>query len=173
MFLKPAQIIEDLKIKGYLLQGFVVGDFGCGSGYFTSLFAQAVGPSGKVKAVDIQEEELKGAEEFVRQTGQNNVDFILADLEEKVPLDDNSLDLVFISQVLFQSEKPEAILKEAYRTLKRGRYLVVIEPDVEHTLFQGQKTFTKKELEDLIVAQNFEIKETKLTNGFHIIIAQK
>ncbi len=173
MFLKPAQIVQRLKSKGYLLQGFYVGDFGCGAGFFTALFAQEVGPEGRVKAFDIQEEVLKEAEEFVSQAGYKNVDYIQADLEEKVPLEDNSLDLVFISQVLFQSEKPEKILQEAYRVLKQNRYLVVIEPEKGHILFQGQKTFSKEELENLVVKAGFQIRETDLVDQFHLVVAQK
>lgn len=173
MFLKPAQIVQRLKNKGYLLQGFQVGDFGCGAGYFTALFAQVVGPEGRVKAIDVQEEVLQEAKEFVSQAGYKNVDYILADLEEKTSLPDFSLDLVFISQVLFQVEKPEKILQEAYRVLKPNKYLVVIEPEKGHPLFQEQKTFLKEELEDLLVKTGFQIREVDLLDQFHLIVAQK
>jgi len=150
-----------------------VADFGCGAGYFTALFAQAIGPEGRVKAIDIQEEVLNEAKEFVSLSGYKNVDFILADLEERVPLENNSLDLVFISQVLFQSENPQKILQEAFRVLKTGGFLVVIEPEKSHPLFQELKTFTQEEIESLIVNNGFQIKETSLTDQFHLIIAQK
>lgn len=173
MFLKPAQIIQKLKDKGYLLEGFVVADFGCGSGYFTALFASVVGPEGRVKAIDVQEEVLREAKEFISHTGYQNIDYILADLEKGTSLEDSSIDLVFISQVLFQSEQPKSILQEAYRVLKPGKYLVVIEPEKEHILFQRQKTFEKDELEDLIVESGFQIREVDLVDQFHFVIAQK
>ncbi len=173
MFLKPAQIIQDLKSKGYLLEGFVAADLGCGSGYFTSLLAEAVGPQGRVKAVDIDEEVLSGAKEFVELTGYKNVDYILGNLEEKIDIESDSCDLVLISQVLYQSDFPDNILKEAFRILKPNHFLVVVEPAKENVLFSDQKTFTKQEIEDLIVKSKFKILESDLKDNFHLIIATK
>ena len=50
-----------------LKPGDAVADLGAGSGYFTMLFAKAVGPQGKVYAVDILPEML----DYIRQRAQD------------------------------------------------------------------------------------------------------
>lgn len=53
-WMKPDEVVRLLELK----EGDVVADIGAGSGYFARRFADAVGPSGKVYAVDIDAEVL-------------------------------------------------------------------------------------------------------------------
>src|SRR5215475_1313736 len=52
---RPEAVMDALGIK----PGSVVGDVGAGGGYFTFHLARRVGPTGKVYAEDILEEEVK------------------------------------------------------------------------------------------------------------------
>ena len=54
-FLHPSIASQYLEI----LPGMRIADFGCGSGHWTIILARAVGPSGKVFAVDVQETALE------------------------------------------------------------------------------------------------------------------
>lgn len=111
------------------LQGHHVADLGCGSGYFTLSLAQAVGRDGVVSTVDVMQEPLQSVQSRADALGLQNVRTIRADLEvmggTKIP--DASQDLVLIANVLFQSQKKEAILSEGMRMLKSGGKIIVID----------------------------------------------
>jgi len=80
MFARPGEIINFLKEKKYLTQNMNGADFGCGSGYFSVLLAQAVLPSGTIYAIDIQDEALKEASEFANSLGIKNIRFLKQNL---------------------------------------------------------------------------------------------
>ena len=52
----------------------VVADFGAGSGYYTERLARAVGPSGKVLAVDLQPEMLEMVGARAKKLGFTNIE---------------------------------------------------------------------------------------------------
>jgi ubiquinone/menaquinone biosynthesis C-methylase UbiE len=106
-----------------------VADLGCGSGYFTIVLARLVGESGSVSAVDIQNEPLQTVQDKAASAKLTNIKAIRADLEvlggTKIP--DASQDLSLLANVLFQSQKKEAIIAEAVRILKPGGQVVIID----------------------------------------------
>ncbi|GIW67181.1 MAG: hypothetical protein KatS3mg096_049 [Candidatus Parcubacteria bacterium] len=173
MFLRPGEIIQHLREKKYILPSIKGADFGCGAGYFTALLAQEVGPSGKIYAIDIDEEVLKEAQEFVSQFGLHNIKFLNQDLEINSGLEDNSLDFVFISQVLYQAEDPEKIIQESRRVLKDKGYLIILEPQRENLLFAGQKIYDPQEICRLVEKENFKIKEIEQSSNYYLIVSQK
>lgn len=124
-FLNPQRIVESSGIK----EGMKIADFGSGSGDFTVVLAKAVGENGLVTAVDIMESKLESVRAKAKFNGLNNIQTIHSNLEilGSSGLDDNSQDMAFLINVLFQSEYKEGIIKEALRVLKKGYKLVVIE----------------------------------------------
>jgi ubiquinone/menaquinone biosynthesis C-methylase UbiE len=173
MFLRPGEIVQSLREKKYVLKGMKGADFGCGGGYFTSLLAKEVGPEGMIYAIDIQEDAIKEAQEFLKNLGIFNVKFLIQDLEINSGLENDSLDFVFISQVLYQSENPEKIVKEAYRVLKKDGYLIIIEPQEENFLFQGQNVYRPEKVTLILENIGFTLKEINQNNNYYLIIAQK
>jgi len=122
-FLEPEKIIEQIDLK----QDWHAAEFGCGQGGFTIELARAL-PKGIVYALDIQEEPLSALIGRARPEGLSNIKTIECDLEEPKgsTLQDNSLDLVLVTNILFQSDKKEEMLKEARRILKpKGKIVVV------------------------------------------------
>ncbi len=112
-----------------LLAGMHVADFGSGSGFYTIAAAQEVGKSGVVYAVDIQKDLLTRTQRFAREQELANIEIVWADLEKEngSTLSPQSLDAVVLSNTLFQIENKEALVKEAYRVLKIGGKLLVID----------------------------------------------
>jgi ubiquinone/menaquinone biosynthesis C-methylase UbiE len=112
-----------------LVQGAHASDLGCGSGYVTMALAHAVGKDGVVTAVDIMVEPLEAVQTKAEAAGLTNVKTVRADLEvlggTKIP--DASQDLSAVVNVLFQSQKKDAILAEAVRMLKPGGKLLVVD----------------------------------------------
>ncbi|MCS7200921.1 MAG: class I SAM-dependent methyltransferase [Patescibacteria group bacterium] len=170
MFLKPGEVIQYLKSRKYLLTGMNGADFGCGSGFFTSLLADAVAPTGKVYAIDVQEDVLKEAQELLKNLQIKNVKFLLQDLEISSGLENEFLDFVFISQVLYQSDAPEKIVREARRILKKDGHLFVIEPQPESYLFRGQQIADAETTTNLIKNENFQLVEEKNFNDFYLLV---
>lgn len=124
-FLDPLSIVEQFGIK----DGMKVADLGSGGGYFAIYMAERVGPSGKVYALDILEEKLDNLRARARSQGLENIETIRTNLEVlgSSSLSDNSQDLVLISNVLFQSQKQEDIIREGVRVLKSKSDFIIID----------------------------------------------
>jgi SAM-dependent methyltransferase len=70
-----------LLARSGILPGEIVLEIGCGTGAATVDFAQAVGDSGKVLAVDISEPMLAGARQRIAENGRRNISLLLADAQ--------------------------------------------------------------------------------------------
>ncbi|PIR58027.1 MAG: hypothetical protein COU71_00870 [Parcubacteria group bacterium CG10_big_fil_rev_8_21_14_0_10_38_31] len=125
MFLIPDQIIRRLDIS----QGITAVDFGCGTGHWSIALAKQIGDSGKVYAVDIQKEMLEATKSRAEALGLLNVEVVRGDLDEDngSGLSSDIADFVLISNVLFQADKREGMVKEAFRVLKSGGEVAIIE----------------------------------------------
>ena len=123
-FLNPEKILEQLSLR----DNIIVADFGCGHGYFSIPLAKMAN-QGTVYVLDVIEEALQAVESQAGLEKVDNIKVIHCNLEvlESSGLADNSVDLVVLANILFQSQKKSAILKEAKRVLKQGGQLVLIE----------------------------------------------
>jgi len=173
MFLRPTEVIQHLIDRKIILNGMKGADFGCGTGYFTALLSKAVSQEGTIYAIDIDKETLQQAEDFISHFGLSNVKFFLRDLEISSGLSENSLDFVFISQVLYQLEDPTAILKESNRVLKKKGYLIILEAQENNFLFSGQKIYKPQEVSSFLEKTNFKIIEIDQNINYFLIISQK
>jgi ubiquinone/menaquinone biosynthesis C-methylase UbiE len=171
MFLKPKAIIDWLASRLFLPKGAVVADFGCGGGYFTTLLAEQVGPEGRVIAIDILEDAIKETRELATTLGFHNIDYFVSDAR-KTSLTSDSIDLVLISQLLFQNEKPELVLQEAYRLIKPTGHLVVIEP-IKPLPFVYGSIMSREQLEDLIIKQLFKLVTVQELDDYCLFVAAK
>ncbi len=87
----PEKAIESLKIQ----PGDHVADIGAGGGYFTFLLTDAVGPTGKVYAVDVEQEIIEQLADRVAEENRFNVVVILGQFEDPL-LPNETIDLVFL-----------------------------------------------------------------------------
>jgi len=116
------KILAAAKIK----RGAVVADIGAGTGLFTPLLAEAVGPKGKVFAVDIVKSFLEHIEKRAAAAGVENVRTVLC-TERSVELPPNSIDLAFICDVYHHFEYPQSSLASLHRALRRNGEIVMVE----------------------------------------------
>lgn len=127
-FLDPRLIVAQLEIS---LRDRVA-DFGAGHGYFTIPLAQKVGPEGKVYGIDIQKEALSVIRAKAQLHHLFHIEYVQGDLEQfgGSKLKDENVDWVVICNLLFQLERKRIALEEAYRILRKGGHIVIIEWDI-------------------------------------------
>lgn len=125
MFSNPSQNIPHFGIK----PGMTVADFGSGSGAYVLACAQAVGTEGEVYAVDIQQELLESMVREAHKSGYHNIKPIWADLEKVggTGIADRTVDVVLISNLLFQIEHKKALAEEALRIIHPYGKIIVID----------------------------------------------
>ncbi len=102
----------------HLKDGDVVVDLGSGAGIDVFIAANIVKDKGKVIGVDITDAMLEKARKNAEIHGYQNVEFRKGDIEEKIPVDDNSVDVVISNCVINLTEDKVNTFKEIYRILK-------------------------------------------------------
>ena len=156
-----------------------IADFGAGAGFLALLAAEKISDSGKVFALDIQEEPLEALRREARERNLHNIETIRADLEQKngSHLKEASVDRVLVANILFQSENKRALFSEAFRVLKKNGTLTIVEwnPDAPHRLGpRHENRISKKLLLELLGNAGFElVREISLGEHFHGIVAKK
>lgn len=109
--------------------GMKIADFGAGSGAYVLAMAERLAHSGHIYAIDVQRDLLTRIKNEAHKRGYNNVDIIWCDLERPNAsrIADQHLDLVLVSNLLFQVDRKEAVLAEARRILKPSGRLAIID----------------------------------------------
>jgi ubiquinone/menaquinone biosynthesis C-methylase UbiE len=109
-----------------LRPGMSAIDLGCGPGRLTLPLAAAVGPTGKVLAVDLQPEMLAKVEARCESAGLANVDFRRAQLGAG-ELPPGPFDRATLVTVLGELQDKAAALAEAFQVLRPGGLLALTE----------------------------------------------
>lgn len=134
---RAAYIVETLRLS----QGMSALDAGCGPGRLTVPLARAVGPTGRVLAVDLQPGMLARAEAKTAAAGLANVDFLEAGLGDgRLPRD--AFDRGLMVTVLGEIPNREATFAELFDALKPGGILAVVEV-IFDPHFQRRVTVTR------------------------------
>ncbi len=108
-----------------LKEGEVVVDLGSGAGIDVFLSANRVGAKGKVVGIDMTDEMLAKARKNASDNGYRNVEFRKGDIEERIPLDDNSADVVISNCVINLTTDKVRAFSEIRRVLKEGGRMVI------------------------------------------------
>lgn len=117
---------QDIVAHLALKEGQSVADIGAGTGFFSILMAQQVGPSGKVYAVDITPDFVEGTVARAKQAGLNNVVGIV-NRHVSADLPVASVDAVFISDTYHHFEYPQSMLNSLYSALRPEGELVIVD----------------------------------------------
>ena len=100
-------------------EGDTVLDLGSGAGFDCFLAAKRTGETGRVIGVDMTPEMLAKARANAEKGGYTNVEFREGEIE-KLPVEDNSVDVVISNCVINLSPDKEAVFSEIHRVLKPG-----------------------------------------------------
>lgn len=123
-FLNPNEVLKQLKLRADM----IAVDFGSGSGGWAIPLAKKL-EDGTVYAIDILEEPLSALRSAMSLEKIRNIRPVRSNVENKngSTLPDSSIDLVLITNLLFQTEKREEVFEEARRILKSGGKVLVVD----------------------------------------------
>ena len=125
---KPDEVLRALALR----PGEAVADIGSGSGYFALRLAAAVGPSGRVYAVDVDPEMVRHLNKRLRDAGVDNVRSLLAAPDDPL-LPDASVDRFFICDTWHHIEDQAKYLTLMKKMLRPGGEVVMIDFKKETT----------------------------------------
>ena len=118
--------IPDVVARLKLQSGDVVADLGAGSGPFVVPFASAVGPKGKVYAVEIDGSFFPYIQQRAKEAGVGNVVTVAGEFTDpKLPATD--VDVAFMHDVLHHIENRTAYIRNLARYLKPGARVAIID----------------------------------------------
>lgn len=145
----PEETLKKFKIgdKGTLL------DIGCGIGYFTIPAAKII-TKGNVIGVDIATEILDIAREKAGDI--SNIEFKKSE-EYSFPVENSSIDYVFVCNVVHEIEDKVRFFTEVKRVLKDKGYVYIIDWD-KRDMKSGppvNERVSKKEVKNLVESLNF------------------
>jgi ArsR family transcriptional regulator len=145
-----------------LLPPMVIADLGAGEGTISQLMAQR---AKKVIAIDNSGKMVEFGAELARKHGIGNLEYRLGDLED-VPIRTGTVDLAFLSQALHHAVHPERAIAEAWRIVKPGGRIAILDLNRHHfeearemyaDLWLG---FTELEIEKYLKGAGFRNVET-------------
>ena len=163
-FLDIESVLENIELK----ESMLAAEFGCGSAHFTISLAKKL-KKGRIYAFDIQPEKLSALEGKIKHEHLSNVKIILSDLEKPngSTLKDNSIDIVVIPNLLFQAQDKYSIIKEAYRILKTGGQILIIDWQKNSILNLKNEIFDANQAKQMAQEIGFEPKKEFMASDHH------
>jgi ubiquinone/menaquinone biosynthesis C-methylase UbiE len=141
-----------------MLPPMVIADLGAGEGAFSLLLAQR---AQHVIAVDNSDKMVELGTQLAQKQGVAALEYRKGDLEA-VPIADSAVDMALFSQSLHHALHPERAIAEAWRILKPGGRITILDL-VQHRFTEARELyadvwlgFSEVELESLLSKSGFE-----------------
>ncbi len=161
-----------------LHEGETVLDLGSGGGIDVLLSARRVGPTGKAYGLDMTDEMLELARANQRQAGVENVEFLQGTIE-RIPLADDSVDVIISNCVINLSADKPQVFREAARVLRPGGRFAVTDVVADSGMDSATRddmqqwtgciagALTDEDFERELTAAGFESVEIRETHRVH------
>jgi predicted methyltransferase len=157
------QRVTDVFSAMAIRPGSVVGDIGAGDGFFTTRLAAAVGPSGRVFAVDVADSQLDRLRRRLRDEPYRNITVVKGSVGNP-GLPEGSLDAALIVNAYHEMTEHHAMLTSIRTALKPTGRLVIVEP-----MSDKQRTANRAaQIREHQLGSEFALQEVR-SAGFRII----
>ncbi len=123
---QPDRVVKSLNIS----RGAQVADIGAGGGYFLPYLVEAVGPEGKVFAVDVDPEVVQELRDTVSAAGYTNVEVVLGEFDDPL-LPDGAIDLVFLCNTYHHIEDRPRYFSRLQIDLKPSGQIAILDPNAD------------------------------------------
>lgn len=170
------RVLDTIGIK----KGDIFLDAGCGDGYMSLAASKIVGEEGKVYAVDVWEESINAFKEKIVSENIKNIEAAVADITQKIPVDDDSIDILYMGNVLHgfvENNEVESVMKEIQRVIKQGGSFAAVEFKKEESTHGPplHVRITPEDVEEIVKNYGFIVKEVEDVGTYHyaIISAKK
>ncbi|PYU93485.1 MAG: methyltransferase type 11 [Acidobacteria bacterium] len=167
----PAIVIDALGLRG----GEVVADLGAGSGYFTFLIAAKVGKTGKMLAVEIQDEMLEAIRRRATALKVTNVEEVKgSETDPKLPV--NGVDIVLMVDVYHELVYPYEVMTKVRKALKPGGRVVFVEyrkEDPRVAIKEVHKMSVEQLEKEMRVVGLAHVRTVETLPSQHIVVFEK
>lgn len=170
---RRAQIVDALQLQ----PKDSVADIGAGTGLFTMLFAERVGPAGRVYAVDISPSFIDAIAARARDLGFENV-VPIVNSQQTINVPPNSLDLVFIADTYHHFEYPRLMLDSIRSALRPDGRLALLdfrrEPGFSSSWVMGHVRAGRVQVIDELETAGFELmsEPLRLQGNYFLLFRQ-
>ena len=168
----PEVVVHSLALR----PGNQVADLGAGGGYFTFRLADAVGPTGKVYAVEIDANFFPHIQRKVKEQDVSNVRTVLGKPgDPTLPAAD--VDVAFLHDVLHHVEDKQGYLRQVVRYLTPAARLAIVEfnPATSPHKDDPRLQVTKSEMTAWMAALGFAPAEdvSLFADKWYVVYARK
>lgn len=160
---KPDEVIALLEIR----EGAQLADVGAGSGYFTFRFAEVVGPSGRIYAVDVDDDMLEYLTEEISERDVENVEVVRGEFSDP-QLPDGRIDLLFTSNTYHHIQDRSAYFRGVLTDLSTEGRVVILELNDSSWFPRIAGHFTPKET----IVEEMEAAGYRLVDDFDLVERQ-
>lgn len=144
-------------------EGAVIADVGAGPGFFTERLSAAVGPTGRVYAVDVDANALRRLQDRARTRGLTNVETVQGGVDDpKLPA--GALDAALIVNAYHEMREHQAMLAAIKTALKPGGRLVILE-----SVMKEQRNVARDVQENRHQLAPHFVQQDALQAGFSIV----
>jgi predicted methyltransferase len=154
---RPEEVMDELGVK----PGSLVGDVGCGTGYFVFHLAARVGPTGRVYAEDIDTGVLGKIQARLQKEHLEQIETIHGTPDDPM-LPADKLDVILITNAYHEMINFDGMLQGMYRALKSGGVLGIIDHEAE----PGQ---TRSEYQEQHRIPEQQVRDDLARNRFHFL----
>ena len=150
-------------------------DAGCGDGYISLEALNIVGNNGNVYALDVYPESIETVKKEIKTRNLGNMETILADITETIPLDAEILDIVLMANVLhgFVAEgEVKEVMNNISRVLKPGGVFAVVEfRKVEDNIGPPYDVkVSPEDVSNILLEHGYDIGDIQLVGKYHYIV---
>lgn len=122
-WLPPGAVLARMEIE----PGWTVADVGAGTGYFARPLARAVGPEGRVVALDAQPEMLaRLLVELAEAGGPEGIEPVLAEADA-LPLAEDACDAALLANLWHELDDAVAVARELRRAVRPGGRVAILD----------------------------------------------